>query len=136
MSNKCATGVTQPAADPDTTPGGDPVTYSTWATNFGFQWQGTESQYVASLYYVTATLLTVGYGDIHAVNVPERVYAIILMVISALVFGAIIGEVRMIIESQGLLQKDVSEKTTRFKEYMAERNLSTDLRIEALVSTS
>ena len=65
----------QPSCDHTKNKSCPPVTHVTWATEFGYQWEDYVGQYVASIYYTFATLLTVGYGDIHAVNVPGTFYS-------------------------------------------------------------
>ena len=61
-------GVVQPSCDHRVNKLCAPVVHVTWATEFGYQWDDYIDQYVASVYYTFATLLTVGYGDIHSVN--------------------------------------------------------------------
>jgi hypothetical protein len=39
-------------------------------------------RYIISLYYAVVTMTTVGYGDIHATNVAERIAAILIMLVS------------------------------------------------------
>lgn len=48
-----------------------------------------------------------GYGDIHAVNVPERIFNVFMMLCGAMIFGAIIAEIKSILESRNLLNREV-----------------------------
>eukprot|EP00928_Gymnodinium_smaydae_P003153 TRINITY_DN11124_c3_g1_i3.p1 TRINITY_DN11124_c3_g1~~TRINITY_DN11124_c3_g1_i3.p1 ORF type:complete len:577 (-),score=74.51 TRINITY_DN11124_c3_g1_i3:29-1759(-) len=50
-------------------------------------------QYIVSLYWVFTTMTTVGYGDITPTNNIERIYAIIVMIVGATVFGYIVGSI-------------------------------------------
>lgn len=45
--------------------------------------------YVTSLYYITTTITTIGYGDIFGVTLAEKLYIIVLMFLGILVFTAI-----------------------------------------------
>ncbi|GMH70216.1 hypothetical protein TL16_g05353 [Triparma laevis f. inornata] len=49
--------------------------------------------YIASLYWAFTTMTTVGYGDILPTNDVERVYATLIMVLGATIFGYIVGSV-------------------------------------------
>jgi hypothetical protein len=70
------------------------VAAETWAKQSGLEW-GEEStpfiQYTASLYWAMMTLTTIGYGDIIATNIYERIYVIFMMMVSALVFAYVVG---------------------------------------------
>lgn len=133
MTTTAATGVVQPSCDMRVDPRcTTPVVYNTWSTEFGFEWMPVLDQYVAALYYTFATLLTVGYGDLHAVNVPERIFAVFMMLTGAMTFGAIIAEIRGIIESRNLLAREVNANVSHLKNFMAEKKVPTDLRLAAL----
>jgi hypothetical protein len=78
----------------------------TWANNFGYynpedgvftavDQSPISTQYIASLYWTFFTILTVGYGDIHATNTGERFYSLMTMLVGSLLFGAIIAKVRV-----------------------------------------
>eukprot|EP01034_Spumella_vulgaris_P039739 gene39739-49111_t len=63
-----------------TLPGTNAVTPPrTWVSEFGYSDTPEYPRYIASLYYIIVTMLTVGYGDIHATNEIERLYAIVTM---------------------------------------------------------
>jgi hypothetical protein len=72
----------------------------TWLSEFGYINASFSERYVASLYFIIVTMLTVGYGDIHATNRIERLYAIATMIVGAVVFGALISKVTMIIDKR------------------------------------
>jgi hypothetical protein len=53
--------------------------------------------YVTSFYFTTTTILTVGYGDILAVNMSEKILCIILMIIGVISFSFATGSLSSII---------------------------------------
>eukprot|EP00290_Baffinella_frigidus_P017043 CAMPEP_0180196618 /NCGR_PEP_ID=MMETSP0987-20121128/4205_1 /TAXON_ID=697907 /ORGANISM="non described non described, Strain CCMP2293" /LENGTH=701 /DNA_ID=CAMNT_0022151515 /DNA_START=132 /DNA_END=2234 /DNA_ORIENTATION=- len=52
-----------------------------------------ESKYLASLYFTVATLSTVGYGDVTPTSDTERIYAVFLALLGAMVFALCIGSI-------------------------------------------
>lgn len=65
-------------------------------------------RYIVSLYYSVTTMLTVGYGDITPQNTTERVFSIMIMVLSCGVFAYSINSV-------GNILKDIYKKEDEFK---------------------
>ena len=63
------------------------------------------SNYVGALYWTTATLTTVGYGDVIPVSDQERLYAVFTMIFGYSLFGYLIGSVAGI-----LSKKDPAEE--------------------------
>ena len=51
-----------------------------WITNQNLINSSKGEIYIASFYYVFATVFTVGYGDIVSVNIYERVFNLILLI--------------------------------------------------------
>lgn len=108
----------------------------TWVTEFHFADSDVRTQYIASLYWAFATMLTVGFGDIHATNTGERFYASMTMLLGALMFGAIIAKVRVLVESRNLQSKELKARVAEFKAYLEEKRIPNALRSEAKVRHS
>jgi hypothetical protein len=56
-------------------------------------------KYVAALYFAVSTVATVGFGDIVAVTLREKVVALITMLIGASVFGYFMGSMSVMVQS-------------------------------------
>ena len=91
------------------------------------------SQYVASLYYCTVTLLTIGYGDIYPVTNGERGFAIVLMMTGGVVFGAMLSKVALTIDKRNPRAKAFQEKIGEFKAFIDDKSLPLHLKLEAKV---
>jgi hypothetical protein len=66
--------------------------------------------YVTSFYYTTTTILTVGYGDITAVSLTEKLLCIILMIIGVISFSFATGSLSSIISNY-----DSEEASLKYK---------------------
>jgi hypothetical protein len=53
--------------------------------------------YITSLYFIVTTIMTVGYGDIHAVNISEKLLSILLMLIGVVSVSFATGAISSII---------------------------------------
>jgi Ion transport protein len=103
----------------------------TWATTFGFQNADIFSQYIASLYFTFETLFTIGYGDFYATNMGERVYVIVVMLIGSLLFGAIIAQIKDVLDSLNIQKTEAIKKLEEFSEFMEEKRYPLELRVRA-----
>lgn len=63
----------------------------TWVVRFGIQDSTRGRQYLASLYWSITTVLTVGYGDIHAGTNIERLISVLWMMIGVGFYSFTIG---------------------------------------------
>jgi hypothetical protein len=63
--------------------------------------QSSVETYVTSLYWCVQTVTTVGYGDVVLSTIPQKIYAMVVMLFGVGVYGYIIGNVANI-----LLKKD------------------------------
>jgi len=87
----------------------------------------TSVQYLHSVYYALTTLSTVGYGDIVPANDAERGYVIFALLISALLFGFLMGEIALLMSTLDRQKAIVDEWMDSIKEYMRWRGLPKDL---------
>lgn len=61
--------------------------------------KGIGENYIRALYWCVETLTTVGYGDITPANVPETIYAILVMLVGIGIYGFIIGNVASLLSN-------------------------------------
>eukprot|EP01135_Chromosphaera_perkinsii_P009268 Nk52_evm20s1705 gene=Nk52_evmTU20s1705 len=71
---------------------------------------GVPNAYVTSLYFAVTTLSTVGFGDITAETVEERIYVITMMFLGALMYAFIFGNVTSIVQSFDLRTKEKNKR--------------------------
>ena len=100
----------------------------TWYGRYGLNEHTTTAEmYVASMYWAMTTLTTIGYGDIIPTNDAERLYAVFAQLVSALVFGAIISNIGVLLAQLDRQASMVEEKLDSVKEYIEMRKLSKTL---------
>ena len=88
-----------------------------WVTENGVDQMDLSQQYVVSLYWAFTTMTTVGYGDVNATNTGERVMALLSMLVGASIFGYVVGNVTMVVESinaQASLRKEKMDSVKEF----------------------
>ncbi len=105
-----------------------------WINNFYYTDTTIQTKYIASLYYVIVTMLTIGYGDIYATNQIERLFAILIMVIGGVVFGALVAKVTSIIDKRNPQQQAFNAKMKEFKMFLVDTELPLEIRNRAKVS--
>ncbi len=105
-----------------------------WVDHFGFSDHIIFDKYVASLYYVIITMLTIGYGDIHATNQLERMYAIMTMLTGGIVFGALVSKVTALIDKRNPQARAFKESMTEFKFFINENTLPKSMKQRCIVS--
>ena len=83
--------------------------------------------YVISLYWATATAVSVGYGDISAYNGGEMFTAVLFMILGVLLFGYIIASVAASLANADAQRARYQEKLSSIKNYMADQELAQPL---------
>jgi len=79
---------------------------------------GVWVQYLYSIYWALTTLTTVGYGDITPTNDLERVYALISLLIGALVFGSLLSALGDALSHVDPNASRTVERLAEVKEYL------------------
>lgn len=102
---------------------GEETWFTTYAANNGYDHPTTRQLYIWSLYWALTTLTTVGYGDITPRNDAERMFAIVALLVGALIFGFMLSQVATLIASLDRQATLVEEKLDSVKEYAMSRRL-------------
>ena len=84
-------------------------------------------QYIASLYWALTTMVTVGYGDIHATTVYEQAVVIPILMLSALIYATIFGNVAYAVETLSSTIRRYQNRMDMIKEFIKVYELPIDL---------
>jgi hypothetical protein len=107
-----------------------------WVDILGFAQTDIYDRYVASVYYVMVTMMTVGFGDIRAVTNTERVFAIVTMLTGGVVFGAMISRLAVIIQQRNPEAKALERNMTELKSFLVDIRMPTEARKRVIVSAT
>jgi potassium voltage-gated channel Eag-related subfamily H protein 5 len=70
----------------------------TWLDVFDFRYLDILTRYINSLYFAIVSMTSVGYGDITAHTTIEKVYVIVVLIISSGVFGYSVSSISQIFQ--------------------------------------
>lgn len=84
--------------------------------------------YLASIYFTSYTITSVGYGDIGPKNVVERIVCTLMIFVSGIVWAYVLGQVCGIIGSMGILEQDFRKSMDDLNFMMMDRELPQDMR--------
>ena len=92
----------------------------TWITQYGLipPDAGVWYLYSVSIYWALTTLTTVGYGDIVPANETERMYALMTLLLGALVFGFLLSNVSELVKNSDQNAIKIEEKLDQVKVYL------------------
>ncbi|KAJ9172950.1 hypothetical protein P3X46_016135 [Hevea brasiliensis] len=84
-------------------------------------------RYVTSLYFAVVTMATVGYGDIHAVNLREMIFVMVYVSFDMVLGAYLIGNMTALIVKGSKTEK-FRDKMTDLIKYMNRNKLGRDIR--------
>lgn len=100
----------------------------TWVARYNYSNRPNMELYILSIYYVFTTLTTVGYGDIAASSINERVFAIILMGFGVGFYSYTISNLSTIMENMDIRSANLKTRLTTLHEFAKDSGLSRDLK--------
>ena len=88
----------------------DDVDQPNWIRHLSYVDYGATDLYVASIYFCVTTIVTVGYGDISAFSMSERIFCILIMLIGVVSFSYITGALASMVADQDSKEAALNEK--------------------------
>ena len=85
------------------------------------------TRYITSVYWSMMTITTVGYGDVHARTILEKVVAMLCMIVGGFIFGLIIGALSDLSRRSNPAQKETNKKVGWLSAYMSDRRVTQEL---------
>jgi hypothetical protein len=104
-----------------------PESKNNWIYQGGFQDLEDYELYITSFYFTVTTIVTVGFGDIHAYSVGEKVLCILLMLIGVISFSFATGALSSIISNYDSSQAKLKEKIATLNEIKNDYKIGPEL---------
>nr|KAE8949297.1 hypothetical protein PF009_g1177 [Phytophthora fragariae] len=89
---------------------------------------GFKSPYLVSFYWVSNTMMSVGYGDIYGITDGERLYSIFVACLGSICVGMIIANIQMLTENYNPRGIMLNQKLQDTKEFLIKRGIPRRLR--------
>ena len=105
----------------------DDTSKRNWIYEKGLIDVGNWELYVSSFYFIVTTLVTVGYGDICAQSVSEKLLCILLMLLGVVAFSFATGSLASILSSYDSKEAQLKEKIATLNDIQNEYNIGIDL---------
>jgi ABC-type phosphate transport system permease subunit len=96
----------------------------TWVVKNNFQDESIAKKYLASLYWAIFTTLTVGYGDIHAHTIMEKIMSTFWMMIGVAFYAFTIGMLPSVLAKMDTRESYLNTKIEIIDEFCTEANIS------------
>jgi len=82
-------------------------------------------------------MLTVGYGDIHAVNWGEQLFSIVAELLGVVIFGAIVARIVEILKNVNPQRQAVKAEISELMAYLGEnQNIPGNIKADAKVNSN
>ena len=99
----------------------------TWITKAKIENKSNSEKYITSLYWAFTTMTTVGYGDITAITINEKIYAMFSMIVACGVFAYTVGSIGSLVSKQNAMENAYREQVVAVNRYMRKKELPYDL---------
>ncbi|CAD8141621.1 unnamed protein product [Paramecium octaurelia] len=100
---------------------------NSWLTAQGIQDKEWYVKYIASVYWATATMTTVGYGDITPVTSIEKIFGIVVMLLACCIFAYIMNSIGGIFVSMDYNEKIIRQKMGQANQFLKSNDIPKDL---------
>jgi CRP-like cAMP-binding protein len=101
--------------------------YPNWISEYKYNDCTKLELYINSLYYIWATLFTVGYGDVTPKNAEERLFALFLMTFGLIGYAFALSTISNIITSNDTITQNFLDNINDLKELKKNHNMPESL---------
>ncbi|KAL4456602.1 hypothetical protein ABPG74_000709 [Tetrahymena malaccensis] len=98
-----------------------------WLDHYSFDTYNFSDQYLVSIYFMIITMTTTGYGDISPFTQYERVFILIIALVSQNVVGYSISTISDIVKTQSAKKKEFKQFMKEINKDMNNRNINIQL---------
>ncbi|KAL4455833.1 hypothetical protein ABPG74_003243 [Tetrahymena malaccensis] len=102
-------------------------TSNNWLIKYQLYDQAWSIQYVNALYYITISMVTVGYGDIAPTNTEEKILCSILIVLLCGIYGYSLNQIGVIFNELNKNSISIQQKKIYINKFMLRKNVSENL---------
>lgn len=99
-----------------------------WIESISIENNSLFNRYIYSFYWTIATMATTGYGDIVAYNLYERIFAIIIQLLGAIIYGYLVGNITAISSDSSIRSIVFENKIDELKQYLKDRKIPSMIR--------
>ncbi|KAL4498377.1 hypothetical protein ABPG72_013183 [Tetrahymena utriculariae] len=103
---------------------------NTWIQYKSIQDAGIFTQYIYSFYYITTTMITVGYGDITPQNEIEITFSVLIMYLTSVVYAYSLNCIGNILYNINESHKDFRSDMRTIHQLMEEQNVKQSVRVK------
>ncbi|KAL4483320.1 hypothetical protein ABPG72_007962 [Tetrahymena utriculariae] len=101
-----------------------------WMNKYDYNTLSWDQQYLASYYFTTVTMITVGYGDFVPVNNREFAFCIFTMLVACGVFAYAVNQIGSIFENMSKQEMQINEMMYNISSYMHLKKVSKELQYQ------
>lgn len=99
----------------------------TWIRMLRLENEDWSTRYITSIYWALTTMTTIGYGDVTPVTNPEKIYVMIMMILSSGVFGYTMSRIGSILQSFNETNLEYKVQMFQINKYMKRKNVPKEL---------
>lgn len=100
---------------------------SSWIDDCEIRDAQIKDKYVASLYFVLISMMTVGFGDISPMNTKERVFAVFLQLASGIFFAYMLGTTASLVQTISISNEEDEIKYHSMIQLVNRKGINRDL---------
>lgn len=75
-------------------------------------------------------MTTVGYGDLYPITIPEKLFAMLSMLVACAVFAYVVGSIETIVRRSNTIENLFKEKILHVNQYLTHQRIPRSLRLQ------